>query len=130
MKPLDDELKSAFRCVEPPPGFAGRVLVRLKRKPGRKAGWGENLRSLLARPRLRWAAAIAFGCLLAVFGLARYHRYEQERIQGDMAKAQLKLAIEIASAKLNVALERVGRMNRRQGEPGTRAKSPRRLEHL
>lgn len=106
MKPLDDELKSALRRVEPPAGFAERVLARARQQADSKPGFAVRLRGLL-RPRvLRWAAAFAAACVLVVAAV-QYREYRQEKIQGDLAGAQARQALQIASAKLNAVLKDV-----------------------
>ena len=64
MKPLDEELRSALRRLEPPPDFAKRVLARIEAGRHPKAGWGRaRLTSWMASfrlprvARLRWIAA-------------------------------------------------------------------------
>lgn len=114
MKPLDDELRNALKRVEPPPGFAGRVMARVEQlaeerarataKPVRSRGpWSPS--SWFGR-RMSMSfgavAAMAAVVLLAV-GLALWqqHRIEQERREGEAARAQLIEALRVTSAKLN-----------------------------
>jgi hypothetical protein len=66
---------------------------------------------------MKWAAVGAMACLLmtATFGV-RYYREQQrlqaemlaaEQAEGERAKSQVMLALQIASAKLNVAQRKV-----------------------
>lgn len=90
MSRLDDELRSALRREQPPPGFAERVLARTASKqPGRP--W--------------WAAAIAAGVLLA--GGLEFEHQRRIRAQGESAKEQVMLALEITSSKLQFVKEKI-----------------------
>jgi hypothetical protein len=105
MKPLEEELKSALRRIEPPDGFAERVLAEARRGRHSKPGFGEWLRAALRPRAVRWAAGFALVCLLVVFGAIRRYNREQARIQGERAGAQARLALQIASTKLNAVLK-------------------------
>jgi hypothetical protein len=104
MKPLEDELKSALRRVEPPAGFAERVLAQARQQAESKSGFAERLRSLFRPRALRWAAAFTTACVL-VLAAVRYREYQQARIQGERASTQARQALRIASAKLNAVLK-------------------------
>lgn len=114
MRPLDDELRSALRRLDPPAGFAGRVMARLAAQPAARAGWRQALRTLFRMPRLRWVAVGIAACLLLTIGVVLHQR--QQRAQGEMAKEQLKQALQIASSKLNLARRRVQEIDRRSPE--------------
>jgi uncharacterized protein HemX len=108
MTHMDDELRRALRRVDPPHGFAERVRTRLepaapmrtrpkpaapKRPKGAKAGW-------------TMAAALA----IAVGGGGMWYRaQEQRRMQGEEAKRQVLLSLNIASSKLRAIEMRVNR---------------------
>lgn len=104
---LEQELKKALRRVEPPSGFAGRVLARAEKEAKQKA-----------RPRrfdwfgtgggLRWAVACALCLALASSGIVYHH--ERER-RGEQAKEQLMLALRITSSKLQIATASMQQMN-------------------
>jgi hypothetical protein len=90
MSRLDDELKSAMRREEPPPGFADRVLARVEAK----------------RPvRPWWAAAIAATVLLAA-GVEFEHQ-RRLRAEGEQAKEQVMLALQITGSKLQIIKEKL-----------------------
>jgi hypothetical protein len=111
MKPLEDELRRALRRRQPPPGFTGRVLARVRQEsdarnpmstaPGarraRWAGWA------WFGPKLQLGfAAVAAALLLAVsLSVWRRQREEQQRREGEAARAQVMQALRITSAKLN-----------------------------
>jgi hypothetical protein len=108
MKPLDNELRNMLKRQEPPEGFADRVLARLETAPPDR-----NLVRCTARlwrwPVLRWAA-VAAACLLIVLGVARYQHQQRVRAQAEQASRQAMLALEIARAELNTALEQAQRI--------------------
>ncbi|MGH9453471.1 MAG: hypothetical protein ACRD2O_05820, partial [Terriglobia bacterium] len=80
--------------------------------------------------RLRWAAAIAAGILLAVAGVVHELQVRQERAQAELARQQAQIALRIASAKLNVALREVQRLNEEPRQSGTTKKSAPSAEEL
>lgn len=114
MKPLDDELRNALKRVEPPPGFAGRVMARVEQLAEERARAATKpVRSRSPWSPLSWfgrrmsvsfgaVAAMAAVVLLAVgMALWQQHRIEQERREGEAARAQLIEALRVTSAKLN-----------------------------
>jgi hypothetical protein len=89
MIPLENDLKSALARREPPAGFAERVMARVPQ--GRKRP---------ARPHA-WIAAAAAALIAILGGSAfEYQRAQKLRLDGERAKAELVLALEIASQKL------------------------------
>jgi hypothetical protein len=106
MNRLEDELKRALQRVEPPAGFAERVLLRAARaedeKPMRSRGWlGLFGLGLAGAGGLRWAAACALCIVLATSGVL-YER-DMQRRRGEEAKDQLMLALRITGSKLQIA---------------------------
>jgi hypothetical protein len=116
MKPLDDELRSVLRRVEPPEGFAERVLARARMEENSRRTLGESLKAFLRFPAVRWAMACGLGCFLTVFAVQRYREQQRARHQGELAGAQARIALQIASAKLNSALRDVARPDRHRTE--------------
>lgn len=103
MNRLEQELKKAMQRVEPPAGFAERMLARAASEKEKKARplWG------FAWPgasNLRWATACALCVVLATSGILYHH--EQHR-KGEEAKEQLMLALRITSSKLQIATQSV-----------------------
>ncbi|MCC6587446.1 MAG: hypothetical protein IT168_12190 [Bryobacterales bacterium] len=99
MNEFDGLLKSTFRRREPPPGFADRVLSRLPSPAPRRSApqhW----------PRL---LALAASLVVVTVGSVEAYRYRQ----GQRAKQQLMLALEITAEKLDVARNKVTELNRR-----------------
>jgi hypothetical protein len=107
MKDLENELRKALERREPPDGFAERILAQLEPTPNPKRGWREALISLVRLPELRWAAVGAVACLMLTLGALNYRRVQQERAEGEAAKAQVMQALRIASKKLNVTWRKV-----------------------
>jgi hypothetical protein len=101
---FESQLKSALRPVEPPEGFAERVMSRIERAP--------------AQPRVthfsRWVAAIAASVLLGVVVL---HQWQMNRkAQGLEARRQLIEALRVTSEKLDIAYQIVN--SETQSKPG------------
>jgi hypothetical protein len=95
---FDDELKAALKRREPPEGFEERVLARAQspavgRQPSRRA-W---LAWLTPWPRQAWVAAGVVAATLLVTSGVQYQRQRQ----GELAKQQVMLALEIAGSKIN-----------------------------
>ena len=95
MNHLEDELRQAFARVEPPPGFADRIMARV---PARRSTW---------IPR-NWMAAAA-AALIAVVGAGswEYQRAREQRIAAERAKAELIFALELTSSKLQATRSKV-----------------------
>jgi hypothetical protein len=104
---LERELRKALERVEPPAGFAERVLARAAKEDASMPQPRTWLR-WFGTGGLRWAAACALCVSLATSGIL-YH-YEREK-QGERAKEELMLALRITSSKLQFATESVERMN-------------------
>jgi hypothetical protein len=96
---FEDELRAALNRREPPAGFAERVLARAQSPaaaglPSWRERWGWRLSP---GPRRAWVAVgVVAAMLLVAFGV----RFQRQR-QGELAKQQVMLALEIAGSKLN-----------------------------
>jgi len=116
MKPLDDELRTALKRREPPPGFTGRVMARVEQLAEERARTAAKpARSGPSSPWSPWSwfgrkVSLSFGAVAAMaavvllaagIALWQQHRIEQERRQGEAARAQLIEALRVTSAKLN-----------------------------
>lgn len=97
MNPFEVELQKALRREEPSPGFADRVLARVQAAPPSRTG--------RSRPGRWLAAAAVLVALLTSGGVLRW-RHER-RLEGERARAQVELALEITSEKLNIALDKM-----------------------
>ena len=106
MNRLEDELKKALERVEPPAGFAERVLLRAaqakEEEPVRSRRWlGLFGFGVAGTGGLRWAAACALCVVLAASGVI-YER-DMQRRRGEEAKDQVMLALRITGSKLQIA---------------------------
>ena len=102
MTQVDDELRRALRRIEPPAGFAERVL--------RRAADGGASRQVAggtaSRTMIRWATAAVLA--LAVTGGGMWYRAEQRRqAQGEEAKRQVLVGLRIAGSKLQIVQAKV-----------------------
>jgi len=90
---MDNELRDALRRVEPPDGFAERVMKRA-------AGQTSRLRDVpsLRRDRLSMLAAAA--ALVIAIGGGFWYRAEERRREGEEAKRQVLQSLSIAGSKL------------------------------
>ena len=95
---LDEALREAFRQVDPTPGFADRVVRRASRGPVRTIG---------GRAGLRWAAAAVL--VIAVSGGLWYRAEERRRIEGEEARRQVLLSLQIAGSKLSAVQMKINR---------------------
>ena len=96
---LDDALREAFRQVDPPPGFADRVVRRASQGPVRI--------TIGTRAWLRWAAAAVL--VMAVSGGLWYRAEERRRAEGEEARRQVLLSLQIAGSKLNAVQMKINR---------------------
>ena len=102
MSHFEDQLKAALHRKEPPADFAERVLAAATPRPAQ-----------VRRPApKRWLPAAIAACLIAGVGGWQYQQYLSEQ-QGERAKEQLLVALEIASDKLNLAHEKVNHLHQR-----------------
>ncbi len=120
---LEKELKQALRRHEPSDDFAQRVMARIAEESpanrveahGESLSWWQRLTAFWQVPSLQWAAAGGLACLLIAVGTYRYREHQrveaerlaQEQVEGERAKEQVIFALQIASAKLNVAQRKV-----------------------
>jgi uncharacterized protein HemX len=91
---FEDELRSALRRKEPPPGFAARVLART------------------TPPRRMFPMRLATAAIAAVLVLSA-GGYGYREYQGRRAKQQLLVALEITSSKLALAQNKIDELNQR-----------------
>ena len=114
MDRFEDELRQALRREEPPAGFTERVLARAGSQPRRSGVW-ESLARWFRIPRVRFAAVVA--SLLLVVVIQEY-RVRQARAEGEQAKAQLMLALQITGNKLKVVHQKVLDLSSGRAEAG------------
>ena len=111
---FEAELKQALRRAEPSPDFTARVLARIAAlpriaPPQPSPSWRQRLAALFVFPQLRPLAVGALACVLVAAGVGvhRYREYQRMKAEGETAGAQVVLALQIASAKLNAAQRKV-----------------------
>ena len=116
MDRFDNELRQALRREEPPDGFTERVLARAGRLPRRSGVW-PSIAGWFRLPAVRFAAVVA--SLLLVIAVQEY-RVRQARAEGERARAQLMLALQITGGKLHTAQQKVLQLTSetRQDQPG------------
>jgi hypothetical protein len=110
MNPWEESLREALRRKDVPPGFTNRVLARIRELPVREKRPWFRFRAFIARPALRWAAAVL--CLAIAGSVAYREQQQRQRQQGELARMQVKQALHIASVKLNAARKMVQEVNR------------------
>ena len=113
MTNIDDELRQALRRVDPPAGFAERVLQRVT---GGGASTAESVvvpvRLVRAKTMFRWAAAAALA--LTVTGGAWYRSELRRQAQGEEAKRQVLLSLRMAGSKLQFVQSKVNQRSAQQ----------------
>ena len=95
---LEDELRSALRREDPPPGFVQRVTARAESPAPRVVPIFQPFRI----PRMIWAGGLA--ALLAV-GFAVMSEYQDRK--AERAGREATIALRIAAAKLNMTRDKV-----------------------
>jgi len=125
---LEKALREALQREEPSPDFTARVMARVAEQPqvervvqhGESLSWWQRLTGFFQVSQLQWATAGALACLLVMAGLG-LHRYREHRRQveiemaeGERAKEQVLLALQITSAKLNVAQRKIKESSERE----------------
>lgn len=108
MNRLEEELKKALRQVEPPTGFAERVLARVASAKEKKKARRLWVLEWMEASTWRWAAACVLCVVLATSGIL--YRGERQR-KGEEAKEQLMLALRITSSKLQIAAQSIREIN-------------------
>ena len=104
MSRLEDLLKEAMHRREPPAGFTERVLSRIaNERPIRNRR--KSLFDLFRLPQLRWAGALA--AMIALVAGVEFYRQRQIRIEGELAKEQVMLALRITASELQYAKQKV-----------------------
>jgi len=116
MRNLDDELKNVLRRVEPPAGFADRVVRRTTVQPSaRPFELVTGTRTTARRPPSVWYRfAAAAALLVALGGAVEYRQLQQERAErlaGEAAKEKVVLALHIASSKLQIVQTKINRLH-------------------
>ncbi len=117
MNDLEGKLKSSLRREEPPHGFSERLMQRIAAHPIAKTTWRDTLRQTFLFSKLPAAAIVVSVCFLIVIAFQQHLRYQKTKAEGERAKAQLVLALEIASTKLHLAQKKIQQYDLRQPLP-------------
>ncbi|MGH9405329.1 MAG: hypothetical protein ACRD3D_05755 [Terriglobia bacterium] len=105
MKGLEEQLRSMLRREEPPASFTERVLARVRGKAKPRKALRRFVDALVPRPMPRWAAAAAaLACVLVALSYTGYRGREQRR--GELATAEVMVALRITSAQLNATFQK------------------------
>ncbi len=114
---LEKALRAALQREEPSPDFTARVMARLGEQPeaerveqrGERVHWWQRLTGFFQMPQLQWVTAVtlSFVMLAGAFGVSKYRERQREIAEGERAKEQVMLALQIASSKLNAAQRKV-----------------------
>jgi len=103
---VEDALRRALRPVDPPPGFADRVIRRASARPSHVTAGG------------RWLARLATAAaLVAAVSAGLWYRAGQEerrRAEGEAAKRQVLLSLEITSTRLRAVQMKINRQGESQ----------------
>lgn len=124
---LEKALREALQREEPSPDFTARVMARLAEQPepepvvqpSERVHWWHRLvgqfTNWFQMPQLQWVTAGALACVLlaAAFGVRQYRERQREIAEGERAKEQVMLALQIASTKLNAAQRKVRQASER-----------------
>jgi hypothetical protein len=108
----DSLLRKALQRVEPPDGFAERVLAKLPDRSLEKqrAPRTRSLTSWWSFPRFAWAPAmVAVLVAFAGAGIWKYQESRERRIRAERAREELVQALEITSVKVREAKSRLFR---------------------
>jgi hypothetical protein len=104
LDPLESELGQALRHVDPPAGFADRVLQR--------AANGAVRESIGVRPLFGWATAAAL--VIVVSGGLWYRAEEHRRAEGEEARRQVLLSLQITGSKLHAVQMKINHQGESQ----------------
>ena len=109
MNEFDERLKKALQQKAPASDFAARVAVRISQN---------EAQSKWPTPRQispwRWATVAVL--IIATIGSIGYHQQQRERSQGEAARRQVMLALQITNEKLQIAQQKVRHLSDRRGE--------------
>src|SRR4051812_17097285 len=103
----DDDLRRALERVDPPEGFANRVLQQALASP--KPKQPTAVRSGAAATPIKWAIAATLLLATAGGGGVWYRAEERRKEQGEEAKRQVLVSLSIAGGKLKSIETRINR---------------------
>lgn len=105
----EELLRDSLRRVQPPDGFADRVMARLPRQP-----WWYRL--LAPARRAAWIPALAT-LLVAFLGASswQYVQWRDQRLRAERAHEELVQALEITTEKVQATKARLFRPRSTKG---------------
>ncbi len=109
MSRLDDELRMALQRRDVSPDFTARVMARIAELPPVPVSPWQKLVALFRLSAVQFSTAGVLVCLLIslTFGVRYYREYREMKREGEIARAQVLLAFQIASSKLSKAKQKV-----------------------
>ena len=129
---LEKALREGMKREEPSPDFTERLMARIAAEAAapvlppspvalpvalaevRENWWQRWLNLLQVTPgRLAMAGALACLLIVALVSVQRYREQQREIAEGERAKEQVMLALQIASSKLNTAQRKVRQSSER-----------------
>lgn len=112
MDDLEQQLKQALARQAPPPWFEGRVLAAATEQSRRELRWWQRP---FSAQRMRWATGLA-AVLLVTTGVWQHERAVRDREAGEAAKEKVKVALRIATTKLQKIQAKVDAISERGQE--------------
>ena len=103
MNPLEEQLRESLRRKAPPFGFEEKVLRGISMLATRKRSLWQRLGFRYKFVPLRWATASLAVVLLVSVSVGGYYRQRRIQAEGEAAKSQVMLALQITSDQLNYA---------------------------
>ena len=105
---MHDELREALRRVEPPDGFAERVMRTAASRPVAPKPAVEAWRAKADEWRGMLVTRLAIAATLVItIGAGAWHSAEERRREGEEAKRQVLVSLNIAGSKLREVQMRI-----------------------
>jgi hypothetical protein len=101
----DDDLRRALARVDPPEGFADRVVQRAVLRPASR----KQPDAAASAAPVRWAIAATLVLATLGGGSVWYRAEERRKEQGEEAKRQVLVSLSIAGSKLKSIENRINR---------------------
>jgi len=104
---MHDELRDALRRVEPPDGFAERVMRKAASEPVRPKPAVDARRSKTEWRGMLVARLAIAATLVITIGAGAWYQAEERRREGEEAKRQVLVSLNIAGSKLREVQMRI-----------------------
>ena len=95
----DDDLRSALGRKMPSPDFAQKVMARIEQRAREAATVPDPPHGFWQRS-LGWGVSGALAACLLISMLARYESYRETQVEGQRAKKQAVLALQLSANKM------------------------------